>query len=58
LGTIAKVSGERKEKSQKRLEKCGFSCEAVEKTCINGGMRAFAQLERFKNGHCVRIRSI
>jgi hypothetical protein len=23
-GTIAKVNGERKEKSQKRLEKCGF----------------------------------
>jgi hypothetical protein len=24
LGTIAKVRGERKEKSQKRPEKCGF----------------------------------
>jgi len=35
MGTIAKVKGERKEKSQKRLEKCGFLGKQWEKARRN-----------------------
>jgi hypothetical protein len=39
-GTIAKEKGERKEKSQKRLEKCGFFWRRVENTAKNAVLRA------------------
>jgi hypothetical protein len=37
FGTIAKVCGERKEKTAKKAEKMQVFCEAVEKTCVKGG---------------------
>jgi hypothetical protein len=40
-GTIAKEKGERKEKSQKRLEKCKFLCARVEITAKTAGYKRF-----------------
>jgi hypothetical protein len=41
FGTIAKVARERKEKSQKRLEKCGFLARPSRMACGNAVTHAF-----------------
>jgi len=49
-GTIAKVIAERKEKSQKRLEKCKFFWRGVEITAENAALQAWrSPFERVSN---------
>jgi len=49
-GTIAKEMAERKEESQKRLKKCGFSWGCVEIAAKTAGYQRFERLYRVFGG--------
>jgi hypothetical protein len=55
FGTIAKVARERKEKPQKRLEKCGFLPRRSQITCGNAGNARISRFEARSVGGSTRM---